>query len=166
MTKLTDYYENIEKIRAVKTVYSTRMLNSAIKSGLKYEIHFIKNNPKLFQKLMILRNKKTGKIVEATSRFIFTRRSEILKYSEECWDLIYSFKRYIRERNNTRVWGAYILPIDVSIGELLRIEDPLEDVVVREIWDRKDYAEDIVATWDGEKLILDLEIISNLYWVG
>ena len=41
-------------MRAVKTVYDLTKLNKAIKSGAKYEVHLLKNSPKLFTTQLLL----------------------------------------------------------------------------------------------------------------
>ena len=153
-------------MRAVKTVYTLTKLNKAIKSGAKYEVHLLKNSPKLFEKQMLLRNIATGEIVEVPSRSHATRQLGMTFYPEAEWELLQQFKRYARERKNTVVWGAYIIPKDVAVGERLQISDPLEDIFLQEFWDTKIYAFQIEATWDGERLVLDRESLSHFAVVG
>jgi hypothetical protein len=142
-------------MRAVETVYNLTKLNRAIKSGAKYEVHLLKKSPKLFTTQMLLRNIETGEIVEAPSRAHATRMFGMILYPEAEWELVHQFKRYARERKNTVVWGAYIIPRDVIVGERFQISDPLVDVFLQDFWGEKVYAEEIVATWDGERLVLD-----------
>ena len=153
-------------MRAVKTVYTLTKLNKAIKSGAKYEVHLLKNSPKLFEKQMLLRNTATGEIVEVPSRLHATRELGIMEYTEAEWELLHQFKRYARERKNTLVWGAYIIPKDVAVGERLQISDLLEDIFIQEFWDTKIYAFEIVATWDGERLVLDRESLPDFLVIG
>ena len=153
-------------MRAVKTVYDLTKLNKAIKSGAKYEVHLLKNSPKLFEKQMLLRSIATGEIIEVPSRLHATRELGIMEYTEAEWELLHQFKRYARERKNTVVWGAYIIPKDVAVGERLQISDPLEDIFLQEFWDTKIYAFEIEATWDGERLVLDRESLRNFAVVG
>ena len=153
-------------MRAVKTVYDLTKLNKAIKSGAKYEVHLLKNSPKLFTTQLLLRNIATGEIVEVPSRLHATRQLGIIEYTEAEWELLHQFKRYARERKNTLVWGAYIIPQDVDVGERLQISDPLEDIFLQEFWDTKIYAFQIEATWDGERLVLDRESLSHFAVVG
>ena len=153
-------------MRAVKTVYTLTKLNKAIKSGAKYEVHLLKNSPKLFEKQMLLRNIATGEIVEVPSRSHATRQLGMTFYPEAEWELLHQFKRYARERKNTVVWGAYIIPKDVAVDERLQISDPLEDIFLQEFWDTKIYAFEIVATWDGQRLVLDRDSLSNFAVVG
>jgi len=154
------------QMRAVKTVYTLAKLNKAIKSGAKYEVHLLKNSPKLFEKQLLLRNTATGEIVEVPSRSHPTRKLGMTFYPEAEWELLHQFKRYARERKNTVVWGAYIIPKDVAVGERLQISDPLEDIFLQEFWDTKIYAFEIEATWDGERLVLDRKSLSNFAVVG
>ena len=153
-------------MRAVKTVYDLTKLNKAIKAGAKYEVHPLKNNRKLFTTQLLLRNIATGEIVEVPSRSHATRQLGMTFYPEADWELLHKFKRYARERKNTVVWGAYIIPKDVAVGERLQISDPLEDIFLQEFWDTKIYAFEIEATWDGERLVLDRESLSNFAVVG
>ena len=153
-------------VRAVKTVYDLAKLNKAIKSGAKYEVHLVKNSPKLFTTRLLLRNIATGEIVEVPSRSHATRQLGITEYTEAEWELLHQFKRYARERKNTLVWGAYIIPKDVAVGERLQISDPLEDIFLQEFWDWKIFAEEITATWDGERLVLDRESLHYNALVG
>ena len=153
-------------MRAVKTVYDLTKLNKAIKSGAKYEVHLLKNSPKLFTTQLLLRNIATGEIVEVPSRSHATRQLGMTFYPEAEWELLHQFKRYARERKNTVVWGAYIIPKDVVVGERLQISDPLEDIFLQEFWDTKIYAFQIEATWDGERLVLDRESLSHFAVVG
>lgn len=163
---MTDIDDVQTPMRAVKTVYDLTKLNKAIKSGAKYEVHLLKNSPKLFEKQMLLRNTATGEIVEVPSRSHATRQLGMTFYPEAEWELLHQFKRYARERKNTVVWGAYIIPKDVAVGERLQISDPLEDIFLQEFWDTKIYAFQIEATWDGERLVLDRESLSNFAVVG
>ena len=153
-------------MRAVKTVYTLTKLNKAIKAGGKYEVHLLKNSPKLFITQLLLRNTATGEIVEVPSRSHATRQLGMTFYPEAEWELLHQFKRYARERKNTVVWGAYIIPKDVAVGERLQISDPLEDIFLQEFWDTKIYAFQIEATWDGERLVLDRESLSHFAVVG
>ena len=153
-------------MRAVKTVYDLTKLNKAIKSGAKYEVHLLKNSPKLFTTQLLLRKIATGEIVEVPSRLHATRQLGITEYTEAEWELLHQFKRYARERKNTLVWGAYIIPQDVAVGERLQISDPLEDIFVQEFWGTKIYAFQIVATWNGERLVLDRESLHYNTMVG
>ena len=153
-------------MRAVKTVYDLTKLNKAIKSGAKYEVHPLKNNQKLFTTQLLLRNIATGEIVEVPSRSHATRQLGMTFYPEAEWELLHQFKRYARERKNTVVWGAYIIPKDVAVGERLLIADLLEDILLQEFWDWKIFAEEITATWDGERLVLDRDSLHYNALVG
>lgn len=153
-------------MRAVKTVYDLTKLNKAIKSGAKYEVHLLKNNPKLFEKQMLLRSIATGEIIEVPSRLHATRELGIMEYTEAEWELLHQFKRYARQRKNTVVWGAYIIPKDVAVGEQLLITDLLEDILIQEFWGWKIFAEEITATWDGERLVLDRKSLHYNALVG
>lgn len=161
------HVDNVERpLRAVKTVYNLTKLNDAIKSGAKFEVHLLKNSPKLFTTQMLLRNIVTGEIVEVPSRAHATRMFGVTLYPEAEWELLHQFKRYARERKNTVVWGAYIIPRDVVVGERLQISDPLVDIFLQDFWGEKICAEEIVAVWDGERLILDLEGLNYHVLIG
>jgi hypothetical protein len=90
----------------------------------------------------------------------------MILYPEAEWELVHQFKRYARERKNTVVWGAYIIPRDVIVGERLQISDPLVDIFLQDFWGAKVYAEEIVATWDGERLVLDRDSLHYDIIVG
>lgn len=153
-------------MRVVTTVYTLTKLNKAIKFGAKYEVNLLKNSRKLFENQMLLRKIATGKIVEVPSRSHATRMWGITEYTEEEWELLHQFKRYARERKNTVVWGAYIIPKDVAVGEQLLITDLLEDILIQEFWGWKIFAEEITATWDGERLVLDRKSLHYNALVG
>ena len=159
--------DDIQKpLRAVKTVYTLVKLNKAIKSGAKYEVHLLKNSPKLFEKQMLLRNIATGEIVEVPSRSHATRQLGMTFYPEAEWELLHQFKRYARERKNTVVWGAYIIPKDVNVGERLQISDPLRDIFLQDFWDAKIYSTEIVAIWDGARLVIDPDSLHYMAMIG
>ena len=159
-------HEDTGSMRVVKTVYSLTKLNKAIKSGAKYEVHLLKNSPKLFTTQLLLRNIATGEIVEVPNLSHATRQLGMTIYAEAEWELLHQFKRYARERKNTVVWGAYIIPKDVAVGEQLLITDLLEDILIQEFWDWKIFAEEITATWDGERLVLDRKSLHYNALVG
>jgi hypothetical protein len=81
-------------------------------------------------------------------------------------ELLHQFKRYARERKNTVVWGAYIIPKDVNVGERLQISDPLEDIFLQDFWDAKIYSTEIVAIWDGERLVIDPYSLHYMAMIG
>ena len=66
----------------------------------------------------------------------------------------------------TRSWGAYILPINISIGERVYVKDLLQDVSMGDFWSATIMAYAGEAVWDGEKLIFDESLWEDHGMVG
>lgn len=58
---------------------------------------------------------------------------------------------------HTSPFAAYLIPDDIQVGERVFVEDVIEDYVASS-WSQGDTGRltSCLATWDGEKLILDV----------
>jgi hypothetical protein len=139
-------------LRIIKTVNDIDELNRMIALGHKVEVHEVKQIDELFHQFLILKNRKSGHLIEAKGRHFYTREG-LVEYSYEDWETVCESKEYIRPRSLEYGYRGYVLPLDVKIDEMLFVEDLIQDIYVDSFWDTPIYAADGVATWDGERLI-------------
>jgi hypothetical protein len=91
---------------------------------------------------------------------------EFQYFSEEEYEQVITVKVYPRQVTLTRSWGAYILPINISIGERVYVKDLLQDVSMGDFWSATIMAYAGEAVWDGEKLIFDESLWEDHGMVG
>lgn len=152
--------------RTVKTVNTVQAVNDAKEAGHTCLLVEIKTNPKLYSNSHLFHNFSTGEVVQAEARKFYVQYGDIVEYPEDEWELVSSFKYYSRNRKLNEKWAAYVLPKGVQSGETLYIENMIEDILVTEFWSSKFYAENGVATWDGENLKINTSIYEGVHFVG
>jgi hypothetical protein len=150
---------------AIETTYDPKRLKTAQEEGLNCLIIPVVKNPSLELRSLLLKNRWTKEIVSVPSREYYVQ-SQIYKYSIFKWKLVREETGYGRTRDHTQNWGAYIIPKDLEVGEKVYISDLIQDIVATSFWYTVWPAGDAIATWDGEKLIIDQDEYDKFHLIG
>ena len=158
-----DFRVNYNKndLRRVTTSFDLDQVNDAVKAGHIVLFETIKLNKKLYTHGYIFRDKENGHLAYGESRRFPRQYRGWVEFPEADWDEVIKVKDYARERSLKHDWAAYILPPDPALGEVLYIEDLIEDVLVTEFWSAKIYAVDGIAVWNGKELEFKRELFDS-----
>ncbi len=156
---------NPKDLPVVKTCYDLHRLNEAIKHGHKICIMKITEQPQLCLSGLLLQNKSSGEYTLVKERRVY-RRSGIFEYSVEEWETIHEVNGYARTRRAHQGWGAYILPLDVKLGDRVYVDDLLEDSVSSKFWYSVVAAVDGEGIWDGSSIKIDESLYTRVVIVG
>ncbi|WP_445810651.1 hypothetical protein [Yoonia sp.] len=125
----------------------------------------ITEQPQLCLSGLLLQNKSSGEYTLVKERRVY-RRSGIFEYSVEEWETIHEVNGYARTRRAHQGWGAYILPLDVKLGDRVYVDDLLEDSVSSKFWYSVVAAVDGEGIWDGSSIKIDESLYTRVVIVG
>jgi hypothetical protein len=137
--------------RNIATVRDLDQANSLISSGVKLLFKHVDRNAK-FHTYALLQDKR-GHTIEVY------QRSFIHSYLQEGYEMIIPWSPMDVDRNRSG-WGAYVLPADIEVGELVYIPDLLENLSGQQSKRR----EGGLAYWDGEAFQIQPE--EQQHYVG
>lgn len=137
------------KLRVIKTARSIGAINEAVKRGFMPIIQPVVQSPEIKSKFAILRNKSTGHF-----QVINDFRASVFPDPEPETETIIEFTDYY-PHHFENPYAAYLIPADIEVGEIVWIEDIIEDIV-KDSWNQGDTfrlncAE---AIWDGTQLVI------------
>lgn len=156
---------NPKELPVVTTCYDLHKLNEAIKHGHQTCIMKITEKPQLCLSGLLLRNKSSGEYELVKERKVYHRYG-IVEYSAEEWETIHEVNGYARTRPAHHGWGAYILPLDVKLGDRVYVDELLEDSFSSEFWYSVVAAVDGEGVWDGSNIKLDETLYIRFETVG
>ena len=110
--------EDEKTIRVIKTARTEKAINSAVKDGYQPLVEAVKPNPEIITKFAIFQHRKTGKIYQ-------TGDYRDLPNSDD-WDMVIPFTDYY-PYNWRSPFAAYLVPSDIIEGEIVLLEDLIED---------------------------------------
>lgn len=136
-------------LRVIKTARDIESINAAVKAGFRPLVKKVLPSKKIKNKYSVIQNKTTGEItvVGDYRHSIDTDEYEIVVN----WTFFYPYKF-------ESPFAAYLVPKDIRIGEIVMLEDLIEDIVGTK-WNQGDTyrLESCRAIWNGS----DLEIIDS-----
>jgi hypothetical protein len=154
--------KNFKELRVIKTARDEKSINEAIKNGLKPIIKKVEPSDKIRTKYSVIKNKKNGEI-----RTIGDYRGDILIDNLDEYETIIDWTFYYPYHFKLP-FAAYLIPEDLKIGEVVFIEDLIEDFI-GSAWNQGDTyrLESAEAIWDGTDLeiLYDPKINCN-YYIG
>lgn len=137
--------EDYNSIKRIQTAWTIDDMNKAVDDGFKLHIVDYKENPEVFCKVILLKDPVTGKINTSGDYRSIIRGN--YKSSPA------NFKIYPTGKLKTNLpFGAYLLPPNLKLGEIVLIEEIIEELVGG-YWNQGDVLrqETCLAIWDGEK---------------
>lgn len=142
----------LDKIfRNIATVRDLDQANSLISSGVKLLFKHVDRN-RNFNKYALLQDKRGHTIEINLERFIDS-------YIRDGYEIIIPWSPMDVDKNRSG-WGAYVVPADIEVGELVYIPDLLENLS-GQLSKRREGG---LAYWDGEEFQIQPE--EQQHYVG
>jgi hypothetical protein len=146
------HIDNMRFLRVIETARSKKSINKAAKNGFRLIIKKVEPSSQIRSKYSVVQHKKTGEIE------VFNKFQDRLDFDAFLdyktiidWTFYYPY-------NFESPYAAYLIPPDVKKGQLVFVEDVIEDIVeyisAEGIGHRLQKCE---AIWNGKDLILQLE---------
>jgi hypothetical protein len=164
--------------RIIKTARTEKAINKAAEQGFRPLIKPVIPSPDIRSKFAVLQDKETGKITvaydyrQADIPFI----KPVVEFPKETQEETDSFNltfphvanteptakqvtvigwTYYYPYNFKSPYAAYLVPLDLKVGETVMLEDLIEDIV-GERWSQGDTyrLKSCKAVWDGKEFIL------------
>ncbi|MDT3403733.1 hypothetical protein [Mucilaginibacter terrae] len=134
------------QLRIIKTARSQKAINEAAEQGFRPLVKPVIPSPEIRSKYAVLQDRKTGKI-EVVSDYRMAGAYDNMKN-------VIDFTFYYPYRFESP-FAAYLVPPDLQVGELVVLEDLIEDVISGE-WNQGDIfrLKSCQAIWNGNEFIL------------
>lgn len=152
----------------IKTARSVAEINSALKRGLIPIIKPVLNNPEIQSKLLLIKDKDGYFIKSGDYRALFNTKPNKVG-SDTLADEPSGFPEHYEFRYNPyyspEPCAAYIVPPGIEKGQLVYLQDVIEDVV-GETWNQGDVSrqQSGLANWNGKDF--DLHEIEPVELIG
>ncbi len=137
--------------RNIATVRDLDQANSLISSGVKLLFKHVDRNTK-FHTYALLQDKRGHTIEVYKGRFIDS-------YLQEGYEMIIPWSPMDVDGNRSG-WGAYVIPADIEVGELVYIPDLLENLSGQ----RSRRRPNALAIWNGTDF--DIQPEEHQHYVG
>lgn len=134
-------------LRHIKTARSIDEMNNAAKRGFRPIIRQVMPNPEIKGKFQVIQNHSTGEV-----RQLGDYRS---RFDRDEWGVVIPWADYY-PYTWEMPFAAYLIPADIQVGEVVVLDDLIEDVVGMR-WNQGSNfrLESCKARWTGS----DLELI-------
>ena len=153
---------NKDKIRVIKTARTLEAINQATKNGFEPLVKKVVPSDKIYTKYCVYQNLVSGEIHEINDfREVDYFEKKIHYKLVIDWTNYYP---YIFENP----YAAYLIPLDIVVGERVFLEDLIEDLVGMSWNQGNSYRlETCEAIWNGEDFELDYNPDTSIsYTVG
>lgn len=141
--------DNINDLIIIKTARNKESINEAAKAGYKLIIKKVEPSSQIRSKYSVVQNINTGEIeVLGDLRVRLDYDNDPNFETIIDWTLYYPY-------NFESPFAAYLIPPDLEKGEIVLVEDLIEDIV-GSVWNQGDAyrLESCEAIWNGEDLII------------
>lgn len=134
--------ENKQGLRVIKTARGVKSINEATKNGFKPLVKAVQPSQDIKNKFAVLQHRMTGEVVA-----ISDRREELLDNVE--YQLVVDWTFFYPYNFHSPI-AAYLVPGDLKIGEVVFLEDLIEDYIGAS-WNQGDTYRllSCEAVWDG-----------------
>ena len=140
------------KYRIVKTARTLEEINKAVKDGFTPLVKKIIPSNKIKSKYCIYQNVVSGEFVELNDF-----RSVHEYESNKEWKMVIDWTFYYPYKYE-RPYSAYLVPSDIEVGEIVILQDVIEDLVEMRFNQGDVYRlESCKATWNGTDFVLDYD---------
>jgi len=138
---------NPKELRIIKTGRDRDIINNAARNGFKPLIKKVRPSDEIRSKYSVIQNKKTGEI-----KIIGDLRFDYL--TDDSGDFVTVIDwTYYYPHNFKSPFAAYLIPNDIIVGEMVFVEDLIEDYIGAS-WNQGDTyrLESCEAIWNGKNL--------------
>ena len=142
--------------RVIRTVRTLRAINAATDAGYFPLVKVVKPSPDVHEMVGVFQDPLTGKITLSGDVRTYGGGNMVVDYE------------YYYPYNFPTPYAAYLIPDDLRSGEMVWIEDLIEDIVA--IWGNQGYSPRLAcgpAVWNGEDFeILFSSSVDADHWIG
>jgi len=138
---------NPKELRIIKTGRDRDIINNAARNGFKPLIKKVRPSDEIRSKYSVIQNKKTGEI-----KIIGDLRFDYL--TDDSGDFVTVIDwTYYYPHSFKSPFAAYLIPKDIIVGEMVFVEDLIEDYIGAS-WNQGDTyrLESCEAVWNGKNL--------------
>lgn len=138
---------NPKELRIIKTGRDRDIINNAARNGFKPLIKKVKPSDEIRSKYSVIQNKKTGEI-----KIIGDLRFDYLTDDSGDYVTVIDWTYYYPHSFKSP-FAAYLIPKDIIVGEMVFVEDLIEDYIGAS-WNQGDTyrLESCEAIWNGKNL--------------
>jgi len=138
---------NPKELRIIKTGRDRDIINNAARNGFKPLIKKVRPSDEIRSKYSVIQNKKTGEI-----KIIGDLRFDYLTDDSGDYVTVIDWTYYY-PHNFKSPFAAYLIPKDIIVGEMVFVEDLIEDYIGAS-WNQGDTyrLESCEAIWNGKNL--------------
>ena len=138
---------NPKELRIIKTGRDRDIINNAARNGFKPLIKKVRPSDEIRSKYSVIQNKKTGEI-----KIIGDLRFSYLTDDSGDYVTVIDWTYYY-PHNFKSPFAAYLIPKDIIVGEMVFVEDLIEDYIGAS-WNQGDTyrLESCEAIWNGKNL--------------
>jgi len=148
-----------DNLRVIKTARNIEQINEAVENGFTPIIKPVIPSPEIRSKFAIIREKATGK-VELISDYR-SKGYQIIPTDEYAYETLIPFTQYYPYHFESP-FAAYLIPKDIQVGEIVWLEDVIEDIVGSR-WNQGDTyrLKSSEAVWNGNELAISFQLPMN-----
>jgi len=138
---------NPKELRIIKTGRDRDIINNAARNGFKPLIKKVRPSDEIRSKYSVIQNKKTGEI-----KIIGDLRFDYLTDDSGDYVTVIDWTYYYPHSFKSP-FAAYLIPKDIIVGEMVFVEDLIEDYIGAS-WNQGDTyrLESCEAIWNGKNL--------------
>ena len=138
---------NPKELRIIKTGRDRDIINNAARNGFKPLIKKVRPSDEIRSKYSVIQNKKTGEI-----KIIGDLRFDYLTDDSGDYVTVIDWTYYYPHSFKSP-FAAYLIPKDIIVGEMVFVEDLIEDYIGAS-WNQGDTyrLESCEAVWNGKNL--------------
>lgn len=154
-----------ENLRVIKTARTVNEINKGADEGFWPLIRKVEPSKEISTKYCVYQNEINGKVDMVCDYRIFFHIFESAdnphEFNHPHYNKVIDWTYHYPYRFPSP-FAAYLIPKDIQVGEVVLLEDLIEDHV-GDIWNQGDVYRlpSCKATWDGKDLILDLPPVSE-----
>ena len=148
------YLDKNPKLRVIQTARTEEDINEAARAGFFPLVKAISSKSEVRAIFAVYQNPQSGEITVAKNLRVRGLNPE---------DQVIGFTTYY-PHHFPNPFAAYLVPADLAVGEVVILEDLIEDLVGgrtnQGVVYRLEWSE---ATWDGQDFIIEIPVDSGLY---
>ena len=151
-----DRNKNSQGLRVIKTARDEYKINKAVKNGFRPLVKKVEPSDKIRSKYSVIQNKKTGEV-----EIVGDYRSGFYSHDNNDFETVIDWTFYYPYSFKSP-FAAYLIPKDIKIGEIVFIEDLIEDYIGAS-WNQGDTyrLESCEGIWNGTDLEIQYDPRAN-----
>lgn len=147
--------KNAQELRVIRTARTKDEINKAARDGYFPLIKKVSPSPEIRSKFAVYQNPESGEIAVVGDYRARGGGDEVIGFT------------YYYPHNFPSPFAAYLIPPDLKIGEIVILEDLIEDLV-GDFWNQGDVyrLKSCEAMWDGKDFIIQYDESTVSGFVG